>query len=120
MSVWTTGVLKDGMRVAVLTEPSVNVCSRHNTYAVPAANRTPSTQEPETIKAWQQKFGFKRLNKRQLKQLQASVPPLNYYEESVLLSKQLSKEQTGRRQQGDGARHCADSISTDGQQPTGA
>eukprot|EP00775_Hariotina_reticulata_P010419 gene10419-10577_t len=45
--------------------------------------------EPEVAKLWQSKFGFKRLTKKQLTQLQASVPPLNYYEDSLLLTKQL-------------------------------
>jgi len=49
-------------------------------------------QEPEIAKLWQSKFGFKPLNKKQLAQLQASVPPLNYYEDSILLTKQLPKQ----------------------------
>lgn len=49
-------------------------------------------QEPEIAKLWQSKFGFKPLNKKQLAQLQASVPPLNYYEDSILLAKQLPKQ----------------------------
>jgi hypothetical protein len=50
-------------------------------------------QEPENIRTWQQEFGFKQLKQQQLRQLMADVPPLNYYEESVLLSKRLPKQQ---------------------------
>lgn len=58
-----------------------------------------NSQEPETIRAWQQAFGFKRLNQRQLRQLQASVPPVNYYEESVLLTKVLAKKESQKQEQ---------------------
>jgi hypothetical protein len=46
-------------------------------------------QEPRNLTLWQQKFGFKKLDARALKALQSSVPALNYYEESTLLSKTL-------------------------------
>lgn len=45
--------------------------------------------EPRNLTLWQQKFGFKKLDARALKALQSSVPALNYYEESTLLSKTL-------------------------------
>lgn len=50
-------------------------------------------QEPESISAWQRKFGFRQVKQQQLRQLMADVPPLNYYEDSVLLSKKLPKQQ---------------------------
>lgn len=49
--------------------------------------------EPESISAWQRKFGFRQVKQQQLRQLMADVPPLNYYEDSVLLSKKLPKQQ---------------------------
>jgi hypothetical protein len=56
-------------------------------------------QEPDNIRAWQQKFGFKQVKQQQLRQLMADVPPLNYYEESVLLSKKLPKQQQQQQRQ---------------------
>ncbi|KAF6253013.1 hypothetical protein COO60DRAFT_473197 [Scenedesmus sp. NREL 46B-D3] len=55
--------------------------------------------EPESIRAWQHKFGFTQVKQQHLRQLLADVPPLNYYEESVLLSKQLPKQQQQQQQQ---------------------
>jgi hypothetical protein len=56
-------------------------------------------QEPDNIRIWQHKFGFKQVKQQQLRQLMADVPPLNYYEESVLLSKQLPKQQAPQQRQ---------------------
>lgn len=59
-------------------------------------------QEPRNLTLWQQKFGFKKLDARALKALQSSVPALNYYEESTLLSKTLrragSSSSSGKKQ----------------------
>jgi hypothetical protein len=56
-------------------------------------------QEPDNIRAWQHKFGFKQVKQNQLRQLMADVPPLNYYKESVLLSKKLPKQQQQQQRQ---------------------
>jgi len=50
-------------------------------------------QEPRNVQLWQQKFGFKKVDARALKALMSSVPALNFYEESTLLSKPLAKQQ---------------------------
>lgn len=58
-------------------------------------------QEQHTLDLWQQKFGFKRISPKQLKQLQSSLPAIGCYQEAVLLSKALaSKQQQSASQQG--------------------
>ena len=47
------------------------------------------------VQVWGDKFGFKRLNQRQLRLLTHELPPLTLYEEGVLMSKQLKKQVKG-------------------------
>lgn len=54
-------------------------------------------QEPETARVWQRKFGFTPIAPRELKRLQAAVPPLAFYTDALLLSKPLPPRD--RRQQ---------------------
>lgn len=56
-------------------------------------------QEPRNVQLWQQKFGFKKMDARALKALKSSVPALNFYEESTLLSKPLAKQQKSSSKQ---------------------
>ncbi|KAF8073083.1 hypothetical protein HT031_000744 [Scenedesmus sp. PABB004] len=65
----------------------------------PPAGRRPLPQERETIRVWEERLGFKRMSARQLRQLQSAVPPLNYYTDSLLLTKPLPKHQQGKQQQ---------------------
>lgn len=48
---------------------------------------------------WRNKFGFKPISSKDLKQLQVSVPALNFYEEATLLAKPLAKPQRPKKQQ---------------------
>jgi hypothetical protein len=56
-------------------------------------------QDPHNIQLWQQKFGFKKLDGRGLKALQSSVPALNFYEESTMLSKPLKQPRSSSKKQ---------------------
>lgn len=68
-------------------------------------------QEPRNLTLWQQKFGFKKLDARALKALQSSVPALNYYEESTLLSKTLKRaggsSSSGKKQRRSASKEAA-------------
>jgi hypothetical protein len=56
-------------------------------------------QDKDMVQVWGDKFGFKRLNQRQLRLLTHELPPLNLYQEGLMMSKQLKKQVKGALEQ---------------------